>query len=358
MFLADRRGHLTKRIVVDYRADNKNMQPVAFRMPDALQIFNNLEGGEFFGCCDLAMGYNQVKLSTRMQQILAVVGPDGCYYPTRLPLGPSPAPAFFQKQTASVFEDVCDGVFIDDLVEVLGFQVSKQGRKPTPRKVEQLKQWPELESKDDLVSFLAFVNYLREFIPDYQRHRGPLAPYTKKHGKSFTQYQHDNEAQHAVKALKNSIAVDVPLRSIDFKAARDWRNTGRPVVILCDASRFGRSYTIAQAERSGGPLRPCVVKGVSFNETEQAWSVLEQELSAVKLFVEDGFRYVEGLESFLMFDHENLGRLDDLVGNQRVQDKVLRWLEAVKYKLDSSAIHRVYISGIINVIADAASRHP
>ncbi|CAD7974209.1 unnamed protein product [Amoebophrya sp. A120] len=262
MFLADRRGHLTKRIVVDYRAVSKNLQPVAFRMPDALQIFSNLEGGEFFGCCDLAMGYNQVKPSTRMQQILAV-----------------------------------KSVFGKREVEVLGFQVSKHGRKPTPRKVEQLQQWPELENKDDLVSFLAFVNYLREFIPDYQRHRGPLAPYTKKHGKSFTQYQHDTEAQHAVKALKKSIAVDVPLRSIDFKAARDWRNTGRPVVILCDASRFGRSYTIAQAERSGGPLRPCVVKGVSFNETEQAWSVLEQELSAVKLFVEDGFRYVEGLES-------------------------------------------------------------
>ncbi|CAD7959018.1 unnamed protein product, partial [Amoebophrya sp. A25] len=193
-------------MVVDCRAVSKNFKSIAFRMPDALQIFKNLEGGYYFGACGLAMGYDQVEPSERMQRLLTVVGPDGCYYPTRLPLGPSPAPAFFQQQTASAFEDVVDGVFIDDLiykgkdfdeflrrskelfdrceatgftlslrksvlgkkaVEVLGFNISQKGRTPTPKKVEQLRNWPELESKDDLASLLAFADYLREFIPDY-----------------------------------------------------------------------------------------------------------------------------------------------------------------------------------------------
>ncbi|CAD7977242.1 unnamed protein product, partial [Amoebophrya sp. A25] len=369
VFCADRKGHLTKRMVVDYRAVNKNFKSIAFRMPDALQIFKNLEGGYYFGACDLAMGYNQVELSERMQRLLTVVGPDGCYYPTRLPLGPSPAPAFFQQQTASAFEDVVDGVFIDDLiykgkdfdeflrrskelfdrceatgftlslkksvfgkktVEVLGFNISQAGRTPTPKKVEQLRNWPKLESKDDLVSLLAFANYLREFIPNYQRIRGPLAPYTKKRGKPWSDFSGDVEAQDALTQLKRGIADDVPLTSIDFEAAHNWRKTGRPVVVTCDASRYGRSYVICQAARAGGPLRPCVIKGVSFDEHQQGWSVLEQELSAVKLFCEDGWKYVDGLEIFLLFDHENLDRVDDLVGNQRVRDKILRWLEVVR----------------------------
>ena len=57
----------------------------------------------------------------------------------------------------------------------------KTGRRPEPKKVEQLSAWPEPDSNDGVVSFLCFVNYLREHVnPEWIFWEKVLSPFRKK----------------------------------------------------------------------------------------------------------------------------------------------------------------------------------
>lgn len=118
VFLADRKGHAVRRIVVDYREYNSNVEEFAFVMPRMERIFKNLLEGrpKWFAIVDLAMGYNQMPLEEETAKHLSWATPEGIFIPTRLPLGPKWAPAAFQSHTARVFGSVpWMGVFIDDI---------------------------------------------------------------------------------------------------------------------------------------------------------------------------------------------------------------------------------------------------
>ena len=81
-------------------------------------------------------------------------------------------------------------------IKVLGFMVGEGCRKADPAKVEALRSWPNPTSLDDIVSFRAFANFVKEFIPTFQEHGQHLRPYTKK-GARFAQYLEDKTAQSA-----------------------------------------------------------------------------------------------------------------------------------------------------------------
>ena len=406
-FIAERKGHLVRRMVVDYREFNKNAVPPVFKMPDAEAIFQNLTEGapKYFCALDLALGYNQVELEENAQRYLAVVTPQGIFYPTRLPLGPCWAPMWFQAHTDKTFSYIHDAngvnnwvqVFIDDLcyrsdsyeelkhrtlallkqckdtgfclslrkskfgmeqVEILGFDIGRHGRRPTLQKVHTVQEWPLPTTKDDLRSFLAYVNFCRDFVPMIYDKQAPIAPYNKQTGPPMAQFSKDPDAVRAFRNLQKSLTQNAWIKNFDLKAALHWRRSGRPIVILTDASKFGESYCMCQADKLGGTLRPFATKWHSFNQTEQGWSTLEQETHAMKFFLDNGYPLVEGLEIFLFFDHKNLGvkEMGSLWANRRVSSKMLRWLDEMKDPLESGLIHRCHISGECNIVADTMSR--
>ena len=71
-------------------------------------------------------------------------------------------------------------VFGHASTELLGFEISAEGKRPHPKKVAQLKNWPDPQSVDALVSFRAFANYLREFIPEFHVLVDKFKKYLKK----------------------------------------------------------------------------------------------------------------------------------------------------------------------------------
>ena len=149
-----------------------------------------------------------------------------------MPFGPAPAPAEMQGYVASVFgslrnrrgeemvspcmddvlissrdlkshiEDCQDvnkkassegfefkfkkGQYNQDRIEFWCCICDASGRRPQPRKVEQLSNWPEPRSSDAVNSFLCFVNYLRECMePSWLRWKAVLRPFrqNKKTGR-------------------------------------------------------------------------------------------------------------------------------------------------------------------------------
>eukprot|EP00969_Alexandrium_andersonii_P235097 10380480-Alexandrium_andersonii.AAC.1 len=66
-------------------------------------------------------------------------------------------------------------------------------RKPDPDKAKALREWPDPKGLDDVVSFRAFVNFVKEFIPSFQELDRFLRPHTKK-GARFEEYLKDQAA--------------------------------------------------------------------------------------------------------------------------------------------------------------------
>ena len=67
---------------------------------------------------------------------------------------------------------------------MLGSVVGQGTRTVQPGKAQALKEWPAPSSIDDVFSFRAFTNYLREFIPRFQELDAHMkAPRKERSGK-------------------------------------------------------------------------------------------------------------------------------------------------------------------------------
>ena len=121
-------------------------------------------------------------------------------------------------------------------VLLLGFICSKEGRRPDPKKIEQLRLWPPYESCADIVSHLAFCNYLREYFgPEYPDQTSTLRKYCKKEA-DFASYAKDEAGQRDREWLMTQILEHCVITVPDWSAAaRPWLS-GRPFEAFLDAS--------------------------------------------------------------------------------------------------------------------------
>ena len=121
-------------------------------------------------------------------------------------------------------------------IPLLGFVLGNGTRRVDPAKVETVRQWPQPRCLEDIISFRAFVNFLREFVPELADHDRFLRPYTKK-GAKFADFERDQKAQAAFKALKEAVCEDALLHVPDYEAAGDPKS-GRPFELYIDTSDY------------------------------------------------------------------------------------------------------------------------
>ena len=100
-------------------------------------------------------------------------------------------------------------------------------------------------STDDIVSFHAFANYLKEYIPTFYDHVRYLKPYLKK-GASFAPFETDVNARQAFLNLRDSLSKDAALYTPDFWAAANPEVRGRSFELWVDASEFAWGCVLAQ----------------------------------------------------------------------------------------------------------------
>ncbi len=127
---------------------------------------------------------------------------------------------------------------------------------------------------------------------------------------------------------------------------------------MTDASDTGASVVVAQASVAGGRLKPLWVVAKSFDDTMRNWSTSEQEMFALKLFVEKLHHHVANLPLMVMCDHKNLGseELENTLVSGRASAKLLRQYWQCRHVLRGSEVYRVYLTGPSNTAADFFSR--
>ena len=93
--------------------------------------------------------------------------------------------------------------FIQPKVEYLGFEVTKEGLKPSPAKVQAVAEWPVPKTVKEIRSFLGLASYYRRFIKDFSKIAKPLTELTK----DKTTWRWDKEEDKAFMQLKVALTT-------------------------------------------------------------------------------------------------------------------------------------------------------
>jgi len=409
-FVVDQSGKgILGRPVRDYRWPNSQTLDTAWPAADVESCLRRAQSGTIHSGFDCVWGFTQVGLAEEAQKVLALITRRGLLLPKVLYFGPKQGPGIFQAMADSVLGKLRDedgnefvSVFVDDCtistsgygnetqehvfdrhirqlevffsaamqkkiqfklvksrlgwsrIPLLGFEVGEGTRTVQAGKAKALEEWPDPKCLEDVVSFRAFANYLREFIPRFQELDSRLKVCTKK-GVKWETWSADPENLAAFSSLRGALATGAALHMPDYMAAQD-PESGRPLELFVDACEYGWGCTLAQRERAGGAPRPIACHAKSFSPTEQAWSTFERELCGMKEALAAVDNMTRGFPMIVYTDHKNNLFTGSLLSNKRMQKKLLRWTLEIEEL--GTQVQRVWLAGKDNILGDAPSRNP
>ncbi|KAI3738348.1 hypothetical protein L2E82_28377 [Cichorium intybus] len=231
------------RMCIDYRELNKITIKNRYPLPRIDDLFDQLQGADYFSKIDLRSGYHQVRVKESDVEKTAFRTRYGHYEFLVMPFGLTNTPAVFMDLMNRVCKPFLDRfviVFIDDIliysknkeehashlrtvletlrreqlyakfskcefwmreVQFLGHVVSIQGIKVDPSKVEAVMKWEPPKTPTEVRSFLGLAGYYRRFIQDFSRIAVPLTRLTQKEEK----FRLQEEQERAFATLKEKL---------------------------------------------------------------------------------------------------------------------------------------------------------
>lgn len=402
MFCVDQKGKgLLGRVVTAYGVVNDATVPTSAAAPDVERAFRSSVGHRLHTTCDLVWGYTQCDLTERASRALACVTRTGINFPLCAPFGPSNFPSIFHSKMDSEFGGLRDAesddpnrtfvvVAIDDFkissktypdhlrqvllffskaesigaefklakcvfgaenVEFWGFILDQFGRKPSPSKIQQLREWPDYEGIEDLRSHVHFAEYLNEFMPELPEVIYPLRKYLKK-GALFSEYLNDPEAMAAKRRLTELVVDKCVIVNPDFTAAADPFGSGRPFELFSDASEYGWCVVLTQRPQKNGTPGIIGLAVRSFTATQMKWTPFEMEFFGFTKGMLKMEPYVKGFFCIAWTDHKNSTFVDVLRSNKRINKKITN----LALEIQDLPHQKVWRRGVDMVIADSPSR--
>ena len=198
-----------------------------------------------------------------------------------------------------------------DSIKYLGRMVDRHGVRPDPDAVEAVLTWKAPRKDTQLMSFLGFANYYREFIKGYADKVYPMQKLMRNKGKKF---EWSDEAQTAIENIKRELC-EAPVLGMPTEKGMYVLDTDTSVVAI--------SGILHQEQEWNGRtvLRPIAYGSKVLSDTEMKNGAPKAEMFAVFTFVEK-YRAYLGSASFKL----------------RVDNRALSWLKT--YLMDQSYIGR------------------
>ncbi|GJP33550.1 hypothetical protein CLOM_g18077 [Closterium sp. NIES-68] len=314
------------RMCVDYRALNKITIKNRYPLPRIEDLFDRLQGAQWFSALDLAQGYHQLRITKEDVPKTAFRSPFGHFQWRVLSFGLTNAPASFQRAMNDVFREAIGHfvlVYLDDILvyskteeehtqhlkwvlgklrehkfyarlwkchfykrklEYLGHLVGNDGLKVDLKKVVAVQNWPVPQDVGQIRSFLGLANYFRRFLENYSTVVAPLAALTQK-GSAWEWTRQCQEAFDKVKTkLTNAPVLVLP-------------NPSKPYEVVTNASTVGIGAVLLQEGR------PVAFESRKLSPAEQRYTTSEQELLAVVHALRTWRCYLEGVEFVVTTDH-------------------------------------------------------
>ena len=260
------------RMCTDYRKVNNITKSDTFPIPRIDDCIDKIGSATFVSKFDLLKGFWQVPLTDQAKEISAFTTPFGLFQYKVMPFGMKNSPATFQRLVNSVLSglDNCEA-YIDDVivynnnwedhietirklfirlrdakltvnlakcdfgcgsVTYLGHIVGKGQVRPIDAKIKVISEFPQPETKKQLMRFLGMAGFYRKFCPNFSSVSSPLTRLLCKK----IEFIWTDECQKAfdkLKAiLKSAPVLTAPSFHLPFKIAVDASDVGAGSVLL------------------------------------------------------------------------------------------------------------------------------
>nr|GEX26736.1 putative reverse transcriptase domain-containing protein [Tanacetum cinerariifolium] len=360
------------RMCIDYRELNKLTIKNRYPLPRIDDLFDQLQGSQYFSKIDLRFGYHQLRVREEDIPKTKFRTRYGHFEFTVMPFGLTNAPAVFMDLMNHVCRPYLDKfviVFIDDIliylkskeehevhlklilellkkekligkflkcefwlqeVQFLVHVLNSKGIHVGPNKIKAVKNWKHPKTPTEIRSFLGLARYYRRFIVSFLKIMKPLTLLTQKNKK----FEWCDEQENAFQTLKDML-YDASILALlegvdDFVVYYDASNQGFGCVLM------QRNKVIAYTSRQ-------------LKIHEKNYTTHDLELGAVVFSLKMWRHYLYGTKSVIYTDRKSLRHIFD---QNKLNMRQRRWIELFS---DYDCEIR-YHPGKANVVADALSR--
>ncbi|QRW23041.1 Retrotransposable element Tf2 protein [Rhizoctonia solani] len=310
----------------------KNVYP----LPLPQNLIEKLQGARIFSKFDLKAGYNLVQIKEGNEWKTAFKTKYGLFEYLVMPFGLTNAPAAFQDMMNKIFRDLLDVyviIYLDDIlvfslnekdhkahvrevlrrlqdnnlfcnikkchfhvkkIDYLGFIISEFGIEVDQSKVTDALNWSTPKNVKNIQEFLGFVNFYRQFIPNFGNMAQPLYNLLKKD----SPWKWEHAEQQSFDGLKKCLTLAPLLLQPD---------TTRQFYVECNASDYATGAILSQRNPEG-KLAPVAYLLKSLSPAEKNYNIFDKELLAVIRAFKEWRHLLEGSELpvQVLTDHKNL----------------------------------------------------
>lgn len=360
------------RICIDPKDLNRAIKREHFPIKTVDEVVSNMTGAKVFSKLDATSGFWQVRLDEDSSRLCTFNTPFGRYRFTRLPFGIKSAPEVYQKAMSQMVEDI-EGAeaIMDDIliwgvdqaehderlkkvldralkynlklnadkcefrkteVTYMGHVLTDGGLKVDPEKVRAVESIRAPSNKQELMTFLGFVQYLGKFMPHMSEVSAPLRKLVEKN----SEWTWNDEHETSFTMLKQLASNTPVLRYYD---------PAQQLTLSVDASSQGLGAVILQ---NGQPI---AYASRALTSAQQNYAQIEKETLAVVFGCVKFHQYCYGRQVEVETDHKPLQAIFNKPLYQ-APSRLQRFLLAVqKYDL-----HVTYKPGKYMWLADTLSR--
>ena len=375
----------------DFRNLNNLTILDSYPLPNLRHFVGELKDAKVFSKIDLVKAFHQVPLDDVSKPKTTVLTPWGAYMFARLPMGLKNAAQSFQKMMASILSGI-KGLFVylddvlvfskdkdhhyeiieemfkrleenglaisldkcefeKDTINFVGYEVTAEGIKPLPKKVEAIVGFPRPPKQKHLLGFLGALNYYRRSLPMVNGKTAAeiLQPlYTAATIKlppkmTFERYWSENNLDVDFQNAKNLLLKATALVHPDPQA---------PKALTTDASDKAVGGVLEQF--SDGRWQPIGFWSKHLPKDKQKWTVYRRELYAVHQAMRHFLQDFDGQHLVIWTDHKPLlgsfssdhPQPHDPIANNMIME-ISQWTNDVRF-----------VAGKANAVADLLSRPP
>ena len=338
LVLVAKKNKLTPRLCIDFRPINAYL--LRMRMTSKLNIDNLIQtliGLRYFFKLDLSNAYWQIRIAKDSQYLLACQSPWGAFFWKRLPQGLSVSSDIFDSAMSQILSGLENAVFYrDDVIgggrtpeehdetlrkvierfaeagvnldstktmvgqtsiEFLGYIMSDEGLRPSPKKVHALKHAPKPTTQEGIISFLAAVQFNERFIPRLAERSAALSDLARTKGTLVW----TPEAEASFEDIRSALVADC--LNVTFDPEKE-------TALFLDAGqkafagpRGGLSAILVQRTGVYDSWRACHYASRRLSDVESRYSQVEKECECFRWALAKKFLfYLQGIsKEFTVF---------------------------------------------------------
>ncbi|GJZ62706.1 putative nucleotidyltransferase, ribonuclease H [Tanacetum coccineum] len=296
------------RMCIDYRELNKLTIKNRYPLPRIDDLFDQLQGSQYFSKIDLRSGYHQLRVHEDDIPKTVFRTRYGYFEFTVMPFVLTNTPVTREEH------------------EFLGHVINGDGIHVDPSKIEVVKNWKAPRTPSKVRSFLGLAGYYLRFIENFSKIAKSLTILTQKCW--------GEEQENAFQTLKDKLCNAPVLALLD--GPEDF-------VVYCDASGLGLGGVLMQR----GKVISYASRQLKIHEKN--YTTHDLELGAVVFALKIWRHYLYGTKSVIYTDHKSL---QHIFSQKESNMRQRHWIEL----FSDYDCEIYYHPGKANVVADALSR--